>query len=483
MLAAAAAVAVCAAGCSAPLGPGFTAEHRKLEVNFEPAPQPWVRVRATWLLKNTGNQPLTSLDVAIPREQPLGRGHVRAVLDGRDVAAAADAERAPAMDAVHVAFETPWERNEKHELAIEYELGKTAAFQGVTIETGAVILAGAAWYPQLRAPKGTFAKVDEEKPLELELSVPVEFRAHSGGDARGVRKDAGSMVYRFRMKQEDGDPFVVAGRFSEQRFRSEATSIVFWTLGAALTDDEFGQAGGRIAATVRAFESAFGALPGKKWPYWIVLVPGSLSLYVAGFPVASGPAFFRGAVIPVPISARRLSEFSYQMAAEGLAQSWFGSPARTPAGLMPTFRATLSDYAAKFVAAPAGEESERVKFVGGTIQVFDHFERASGAPKEKSLAAMTESEGGEERLLALVKGELFLVALGDRCGQDRLHRALRHLAGTLGRTAYGYAELRSAVEQECAVNLAPVFREWLTETGIPAEFRRRYETPGSLSTP
>ncbi|HTQ87021.1 MAG TPA: hypothetical protein VMI93_12465, partial [Candidatus Solibacter sp.] len=292
-----------------------------------------------------------------------------------------------------------------------------------------------------------------------------------------------SMVYRFRMKQEDGDPFVVAGRFSEQRFRSEATSIVFWTLGEALTDDEFGQAGTRIVDTVREYESAFGAPAGKKRPYWIVLAPGWPNLYVSGFPVAGLPAFFRGAVVPVPISSQRLSEFFFQVAAEGLAESWFGSAARTPAGTMPAFHVMLSDYAAKFVAAPAGEESERVKFVGGTIQVFDHFARGPGGSKERSLAAMAESEGGGERLLALVKGELFLVALGDRCGQDRLHRALRHLAGTLGRTAYGYAELRSAVEQECAVNLAPVFREWLTETGIPAEFRRRYETPGSLSTP
>jgi aminopeptidase N len=43
-------------------------------------------------------------------------------------------------------------------------------------------------------------------------------------------------------------------------------------------------------------------------------------------------------------------------------------------------------------------------------------------------------------------------------------------------STYGYAELRSALEQECHQDLGPMFREWLTETGIPADFRQRYET-------
>ena len=96
--------------------------------------------------------------------------------------------------------------------------------------------------------------------------------------------------------------------------------------------------------------------------------------------------------------------------------------------------------------------------------------------KEVSLLAMTEGKVLAEKPFALAKEEMFLVALEDRCGHENLRHALRHLAQSLRGSKYGYDELRSALEQECRQDLGPMFREWLAETGIPDDFRARYET-------
>ena len=56
------AAALVAAGCAAPLGPGYTVERQRLEVAFVSEPRPHVDVRATWRVKNTGNQPLDALE-------------------------------------------------------------------------------------------------------------------------------------------------------------------------------------------------------------------------------------------------------------------------------------------------------------------------------------------------------------------------------------------------------------------------------------
>ena len=56
---------------------------------------------------------------------------------------------------------------------------------------------------------------------------------------------------------------------------------------------------------------------------------------------------------------------------------------------------------------------------------------------------------------------------------------MRHLAESLRGEAYGYTDLRSAIEWECHADLGPMFREWTFETGIPGDFRLLYQTAGS----
>jgi len=477
-----AAVLLHAASCVAPLGPGYTVERKSMEVAYVSSGQPRVHVRTSWRMKNTGNGPLEALDVGVPGEERYGVTNLQAVVDGRAVSPAA-----VAGGALHITFEPPWAQNERREVIIEYELGKPAPYQGVTMETDFVILTGGGWYPTLRPPRGNFAKVLDEKPLDVAVRVPEGFRANSGGKTRGVRKDAGNLVYRFRAKKENGRLYVVAGRFFEQRFSRDTTTIVFWMLKAPWPQEQLNRAGARLADCLEAYENEFGALPGDKVeePYRVVAVPSWPAQFVAGIPVFIAPGFTRGVVIPAQDeSPEKANNYNLMVAAYELPEFWFGTPARTRSGAIPVFNMSLMQYAARFVGAEYfGGKPERAAAVRQTLQSFDHFARDPGSPKLPPLAAIAQNEERGERLLVLLKSELFLAALEDQCGQDGLRRALRHLAGTLGGTAYGYTELRSALESECHADLGPVFRAWLYETDIPAEFRHRYETPGRPSTP
>ena len=476
----AAALTLVAAGCAAPLGPGFTVERQSLKVDYLPAAQPdaHARVRASWRLKNTGTRPLESLEVQAPETERYGRTGLKASVDGREVATANTAS-----GALNIVFEKPWAQNERLDVVIEYELGKQATYLGVALQPDALVLTGWDWYPALRAPKSALAKVTNEKPLDLTVCVPEGFLAHAGGSRRGKRKDAGALAYRFRMKKDAGRPFVVAGRFYEQQFRRENTTIVFWTIHSPWPQEQIAKVGARLADCVEAYEREFGLLPGDKVeePYRVVVIPGWSTTLVSGFPLFLNPEFPRGAVIlardKMPDNS---NNYELMMAAYGFSESWFETPEKTEFGATSVFQMTLMQYAARFVGAEAmGVAPERTAAVQQTLKGFDHYAGDPRSPKPRPLAAVAVHEKSGERLPALIRSELFFAALEDKCGEDAVRRAMRHLAETLRGENYGYTELRSALEQECGADLGATFRMWLYDTGIPADFRQRYETPKS----
>src|SRR5258708_11728764 len=60
------AAAYWAAACAVALGPGYAIVKQELSVQFQPNPEPIIRIEATYQLKNTGNQPLASLELRLP---------------------------------------------------------------------------------------------------------------------------------------------------------------------------------------------------------------------------------------------------------------------------------------------------------------------------------------------------------------------------------------------------------------------------------
>ena len=55
-----------AASCAVPLGPGYTIEKQQVRVRFANTPEPRIRIAADFQLKNTGDRPLSELEMRLP---------------------------------------------------------------------------------------------------------------------------------------------------------------------------------------------------------------------------------------------------------------------------------------------------------------------------------------------------------------------------------------------------------------------------------
>ncbi len=458
------------AACAAPLGPGYSIKKQSLEVRYLAGDPPRLEVRARYQLKNTGNRNLASLELGLPGEKDYGRKNLQATLDSGTVSMS----RIPDRDGIRVSFSRPWAQKEEHELALDYELTeKFAPYRGIAMAGDSLVLTSASWYPILHPPEGLFGKGgDRQNPLELALRVPEGYRAHSSGRLRGVRKENGELVYRFRIGKNDPDPFIVAGRYHEQRFHNADATIVFWALRTSLSPDEVRRAGEYIAASVKAFETNFGPLSKKPQPYWVVEAP-SFFPYRGLSVIASPNTSFPGGALYGNSLVSPQGGISFRPVEFHLAESWFQQLARPQAESKPVLMGALGRYAVEIVEIDVhGEKSDRQMEVRNALQTFEAQREKS---KEKPLLSVTDTDPQEQIQLSAVKAGVFLTALEDRCGKENLRQALRHMVQSLRGSSYGYSDLRSALEQECKQDLGPMFHEWLTETGIPADFRRRYE--------
>jgi aminopeptidase N len=90
---------------------------------------------------------------------------------------------------------------------------------------------------------------------------------------------------------------------------------------------------------------------------------------------------------------------------------------------------------------------------------------------------MIESAAGYSRAERISNGyraALFFVALEDVCGRDNLSAAFRYIVSARAGEETGYEEFRAALESASHRDLAEMFRRWLTQPGVPDDFRARY---------
>lgn len=462
------------ASCAAPLGPVYSIKKQSLEVHYLAGDPPRLEIRARYQLKNTGNRNLAALEVGLPGEKNYGRKNLRAALDGGEIATSAFSKGAGKEDGARILFPRPWVQKEEHDLAIEYELTEPfAPYMGIAMAGDSLFLSSAGWHPVLRPPEVLLGKGgDRQKPLELGVRVPEGFLAHSSGRARGVRKENGELVYRFQITKEDFDPFLVAGRYNEKRFTNHEATIVFWTFEEHSLQEPLEHVGPSLAAAVKAFESEYGPLSKKPQPYWIAEAHPRFPYRGLNALVLPDTSFPRGA-----LHSGGLFSFEGGIAPDliewNLAGSWFQELARPRDEAKPILGWALAQYATRTAEAELQQNRpDNHERIGLAIKTFDA-ERLKS--KEKTLLSFTENDPVEQPNVGFLKAGLLLDALEDRCGKENLRHALRHMVQSLRGSTYGYNDLRSALEQECHQDLGPTFREWLTETGIPADFRERYE--------
>jgi hypothetical protein len=449
-----------------PLTPGFAVQRQALALSYVPAKSERAHIRVTYRLQNSGNQDLRVLQAVLPAPLDL---QVR--VDGRAIAP--ETLEAPRRGSIliSVPFEPAWPIKGFRDLELEYDLALDESSQSaghpIRYEQASE------WFPELRKPRGSFSKgLSRATEVSVTIQVPQGFNALASGQNLGVKTHQGESEYRFRVRDADYEPFAVIGHYQEKEIRTSSGTVVFWTL-EPLTDPNAQTAAERIAATARTYERFYGRLERKDLPVWIVEtapLPGAIGLQgpaATSFPstaLLNQAAFAEGVNSPV----------FQNLAAEQLARTWFGWLIVPSRNLPPdrNIGQSLARYASIAAAQASNGDAERRLRAAQLLREFDE-RRKRGA--DKSLLQAEFRDSADQQEMAVLKGTMFLLALEDTHGTDPLRRGLAHLVRALHGRDFGLATLRAAFEQETHKNLSDEFRVWLDGTGVPTDFRARYE--------
>ena len=453
-----------------PLAPGYKIEKQSITVRFVPGTPPHLAVRAEYRLANVGNAPLDSIEVGLPGQKAFGRQNLRVQVNGKDVASQiargeeADEGESPSSESWPVVFRIPfspsWHRKQKRNLVIAYDLTTAAEPRGrMYIGSQMFYLNDSGWFPDPLAPKSLFAKdLVRPDPSDLSIVVPQNFVATGSGESRGPRKSGAETDYRFRLRKDDFDPFVIAGRYYDQRITTADGTVVFWSLKPiAPADVQFH--GAPIAALLKNYAQTFGPLPRSMNAIYALAFPGGMGNSIThNDPAAS--------FLPGAVNADSEDFLPVQL---DLADTWL-SHLIVPRPEAWTLHIGLEGYAAIVSNPDYNHVTDEI--VRSAISEYDS---DHSQVIEKPILAVAPGDPQNQLQLAGDKFQLFLFALEDRCGRENLNHAIAHMISALRLQQYGYDDFRSAVEQECHQDLGPFFRSWLNEKGIPAEFRAKYE--------
>ncbi len=458
--------------CAVPLASGYTVERQEFEVHYVAASPAHLRIRASYGLKNTGNSDLAFIEAVLPDEQTFGRQNLRAWVDGREVSLQPAGD--PDAHLVRVPFEPPWPQKQRHNLVLEYDLAPAPpGHAALAVKDGSFHIRHAAAFPALRAPKGIFSKRGERpEQIRLSVQVPADFRAFTSGREQGSRQQGGETEQRFRIGRKGFQPFVVAGRYQEQRVKTANGAVVFWTF-APLASGPAQIAAARLAQTFQTYRATFGLIWKNPPPVRVVETPARLTQRSAGGGDPAGVAFPAGALVNTQAFALGISSDAFlDLAEHELARTWFGELMAPRPAVEPVLGEGLAEYA-KIVAAEARDgETGRRRQAALLLRWFDESRKQAA---DKPLLRLEPTDPFDQRVFGYSKGALFFIALEDQYGKENVRRALADLVRSLPGSHFGFAALRSALELETKQDLGDFFRLWLDQTGIPAEVRARYE--------
>ena len=475
---------ICLSSCAVPLAPGYQIEKQSITVRFVPGASPHLAIRAQYRLVNVGTTPLDSIDLGLPDEKGFGLANLRVRIDGREVTpqrepgqTSAPAEGETAVSEMwpetwRIPFESRWTRRQRKNLVLEYDLTATPVPDPrMSIAANAFYLNDSGWFPDPISAKALFAKdVVRPDPSELIVGVPATFVATASGELRGTHKAGGETELRFLLYKDDFDPYVASGAYQQQRIPASGATVLLWTLQTfppALVQ----QTATNLSATDSFLASKFG-----------VIRPANESLLIlqARAPGTSQQASFDSRSVTLPgmiiFSPPDLSQdigTGTGLAAleKRLALSWF-QHVITPRPEAWLLGRSLASYAVALANEESGPPSARDDLIRPRLARFD---RLGSEAAEKPIAFVTSGDTAQQREVAEAKSMLFLFALEDRCGRENLEHAIAHMVYALRGQEYGYTDLRAVLEQECHQDLANFFDTWLNHTGIPADFRARFE--------
>ena len=466
-------VGIGADGCTATLGPGYTIEKQEVRVHFVAQPEPRIVLEGDYQLRNSGNRPLSSLELRLPGRRRFHVGAAHADWDGAVLAF----ETSPSnVRDTLLRFPEPWPISARHTLHLSAEIQQPAAGEpSLSFAPDAFFLPAQGWSPELLPAKGLFPTggVPPQK-WELVVRVPDTFIVHTSGKVAKNSHAGGELLVRAIQEPRDRYPFVIAGRYTSTPLDTAQQKVYLWTR-AAQDARSLATASDSLVRVIQAYDSAFGSRSKDARPLWIVECPaveGCFSrrdstyarlLEDAGEQVTGEMASFDTVVADISGGTPRIAT----AVAPSLAASWLGY------GQNPGFYEQGPPlYALPAFAAALGRESVegpsfRERTIRRALQLVPW-----NAPKQKT----------EDATLLRAKSFLFFYALRERYGQEAFGNALRHMLYARHGRGFNLDDLIAAFEQETHQNVAEFVRLWMKHPGVPDEFRARHEDVAALAT-
>jgi hypothetical protein len=480
-----------ACGCAVPLAPGFHIEKEQAEAQYVANPNPRLHVHATYHVQNTGNTPLSLLDVNLPNPAVVARENLRVTVQGTAASIEPSAETLPPTHTTapfQIHFEKEW--SEKQRIAIEIDFDITATNnRSVLLAGNGFALDNFAWFPKFEAPKRFLGKGDDRAdPTEISILVPQSFFALSSGEPLGKKTRSGQLEYRFRIRRYDPDPFLVAGHYNQQSSRVADSTVYLWTFAALSADAQ--HAAEQLAAAASFFDSSFGArAPKKKYPIWLAEIPSAAITPTPDSQATTSESPSRSQSLPnvilltpeevaQTISRGQVTDAELTLLAETWTR-WIAIPRPDECFLGPS----LATYAVRaWHESREGNSAHRAQ-IAALLSAYDasHTSIQNSQP-----TAPVAKKTPAQETMSREKATLFLAALEDQCTPSRFRQALAYSLNALRGREYGYDDLRAGLHSQGCAELGPTFREWLGQPGIPKEFRSRHgagETAPAPSTP
>ena len=454
--------------CAAASGPGYTIEKQEIRVEFESGPDPRIRVDSDYQLRNTGNQPLSTLELRLPGRRRFRIAESQATWDGVPLA-----ERNNPANPRNTYLDLPsrWNVTDHHALHL------SAAFQNPSAgETGlgfapdAFFLPSAGWAPELLPAQGLFPTGGTPpSQWRLEVRVPDGFLVHTSGRSSKTSRSGREITVLALQRPEDRYPFVVAGRYKETRLDVGAEKVFLWTR-AQEEAARFHQSAAALVRILQAYDAAFGSSSRNGRPFWLAECPVLSGCFTAT------ASFYSHLLSPQPGAvSSELASFDTLMidsnggapklaaAAPSLAASWLGygqNPSfyeqQPPLSALPAFASALGQEA---IEGP----SSRTETIRRALRMI---------PKE---APADKADKKEDANVLRAKSFLFFFALQERYGRDAFQRAIDHMLSARRGRGFNLSDLIAAFEQETHQNVAEFERMWMKRPGVPHDFRARYE--------
>jgi hypothetical protein len=457
------------AGCAAAFGPGYTIVKQQIHVQFVPGPPSVIRIEATYQLKNTGNQPLTTLEVRLPGRR---RFHFE------DPTAHWDKAKLPLTVSpdnprnVLLTLPESWTISAQHELRLTVEYQRAAANEtALSFMPDAFFLPAQGWSPELLPERGIFATGGvPPSSWDLIIRVPGNFLVHSSGQrGQEIAKHAGSASERtMRVTQtlQDPYPFVIAGRYSAATIAAGKETVNLWTR-APQNPEALRSPSEALARAIQVYDATFGARPKDSHLLWIVECPD-----VAGCFTNTASNFSR---LISETTAKPSADMASQdtamvdlsggtpeiaAAAPSLASSWLGY------GQNPGF----FEQAPPLFALPAFAAAHGREAVDGPQVREQIIRRALSAVPPNIPLHQPETDD-----VVRAKSLLFFYGLQDRYGNNIFSAAITHMLNARRGRGFDLDDLIAAFEQEAHQNVAQFVRAWMKHPGVPQDFRARYE--------